>query len=448
MKKKIDHTNYEAWLLDRLESNLAPEQERELDEFLAANPDLASANTDLPYITDDHAGLNTLEKNDLKRWFPPLGVVSSHTLEDHLIARLEGDLSPEQRVELEKFLYEHPEHSRTAVLYDHVRIARSDDAFPLNSALHRTLPPVGVDRYTLHDHLIAKLEGDLSSEQEKALQAYLRNDPEARRELRLLELSRIGREDVIYDRKDELKKEPKIISISGYKLFVRIAAAASIALLLGAGVWFLQKPVETTEGSVAVIQEEKPAPATTVENDPIDASSSATSENSDPIEASEPVSPAPRSRQPHSIQKNQIVEPSMARVEEQREVDGPNDEVGPGMPLDQLANSATPVPDPSTDPQDQEDLANVETVDPSTGTEPAQGIGSLVAATFRERVLSEPAADDRPLDAADAVAVVDRGLKAVGGSETGVTVDHTNGKIQRIGLRLGRNFAITASTGR
>ena len=36
----LDRITYEAWLLDRIEGNLTPEQERQLDAFLAANPDL------------------------------------------------------------------------------------------------------------------------------------------------------------------------------------------------------------------------------------------------------------------------------------------------------------------------------------------------------------------------------------------------------------------------
>ena len=34
MNERIDHTNYEAWLLDRLEGNLSVDQERALDAFL------------------------------------------------------------------------------------------------------------------------------------------------------------------------------------------------------------------------------------------------------------------------------------------------------------------------------------------------------------------------------------------------------------------------------
>ena len=38
----LDRTTYEAWLLDRIEGNLTPAQERELDAFLAENPDLGT----------------------------------------------------------------------------------------------------------------------------------------------------------------------------------------------------------------------------------------------------------------------------------------------------------------------------------------------------------------------------------------------------------------------
>ena len=50
MKERIDHSNYEAWLLDRLEGNLTPAQEQELDAFLAAHPELDPGLDELPTL--------------------------------------------------------------------------------------------------------------------------------------------------------------------------------------------------------------------------------------------------------------------------------------------------------------------------------------------------------------------------------------------------------------
>lgn len=89
MNERIDHTNYEAWLLDRLEGNLSAERERALDAFLLQHPELASALDELPTVGGIEAHLSKLDKESLKRTLPPTGLVAQATLDDHLIARLE-----------------------------------------------------------------------------------------------------------------------------------------------------------------------------------------------------------------------------------------------------------------------------------------------------------------------------------------------------------------------
>ena len=42
MSERIGPHNYEAWLLDQLEGQLTAEQERELEAFLIAHPQLLS----------------------------------------------------------------------------------------------------------------------------------------------------------------------------------------------------------------------------------------------------------------------------------------------------------------------------------------------------------------------------------------------------------------------
>lgn len=73
-------------------------------------------------------------------------------------------------------------------------------------------------------------------------------------------------------------------------------------------------------------------------------------------------------------------------------------------------------------------------------------LGETLAATLRERVLDQPTRDVRPLDGNDAVAAVDKGLKAVGGERAGLSVSRDDaGRNRGFNLRLGRNLAISAS---
>ena len=60
MNRRIDHTNYEAWLLDRQEGDLTPEQEKELDLFLILHPELAPMDDALPRIAGGGNVLNAM----------------------------------------------------------------------------------------------------------------------------------------------------------------------------------------------------------------------------------------------------------------------------------------------------------------------------------------------------------------------------------------------------
>lgn len=86
----LDRHNYEAWLLDRLEGNLTPEQEERLDAFLAANPDLPIGPAELPQVPGIAADFSA--KDLLKRTYPPQGIPDADRLDDFLVAKGEGDL--------------------------------------------------------------------------------------------------------------------------------------------------------------------------------------------------------------------------------------------------------------------------------------------------------------------------------------------------------------------
>lgn len=190
----IDRDNYEAWLLDRLEGRLTAEQERALEAFLAAHPELRAEaealGAELPRISADPVPFGMAD--DLKRTIPPTGLVTDATVEDHLVARLEGDLDPQQLKALERYLYEHPEHERAARLVAASRVPQREEALPGRERLQKHFPPVGMpDPVRIVDFLIARLEGDLSAEQELALDRFLAAHPELDRVHRQVKAARI-----------------------------------------------------------------------------------------------------------------------------------------------------------------------------------------------------------------------------------------------------------------
>lgn len=443
MNGPIDHTNYEAWLLDRLDGMLTPDQERELDAFLVLYPELAPVVDDLPTVTTIADQLSTAEKEGLKRALPPTGPISRVNAEDHIIARLEGDLGAKELVALSAYLREHPELQRVERLYTLTRSESISERFTGKRELERHYPPISdLSAFTLTDHLVAQLEGDLEPAQEQALEVYLSQHPEARQQQRLVQAARISAENIPYRSKSELKKGGRVIPIRAGRSMVRLAAAASIALLFGFGAWFLLLRSPQAPEIVQVPKDASPTFTPAIETTP-DALAETT--QIEPEGAIAPESP--------EVRNQQAPKPSVLPIK------GSGSEM-PVAPVDDGMPDSQPVPEqqelpqqapkkvPDTTDPPVEQLAQVPERTPSTvrAMEQPTSLGGLLAATVRGTVLDEPDRNTDPLDGDDAVAAVDRGLKVVGGQHAGLTVGRgEDGGVNAFQLRLGRKLGITAS---
>lgn len=467
---KLDRTTYEAWLLDRIEGNLTPAQERELDAFLAANPDLRADMGGLPTV-DDGTSEPIYWKAELKKRLPPVGMPDAARLNEFLVARMEGDLEKAQELALDKFLYEHPEHEQDAKRLAISKAEAEAVSFAHKPTIERHFPPQGLpDAHRLTDFLIAAKEGDLSPDQQGALKAFMAARPEAGRVERLVAAARVAPEPIVFAGKEGLKKrEVRVIA-----LWQRYAVAASIALLIGF-VWWMMR--EETNAGPAVAEKEKPREQ--AKGTPL------------------PVTPAPQGPEAETLRENEGPEsPSPSYGDQRTETLRENGAAGsrPGlredaparkdgepagkkerqeplapsivplnpqpepqfvespMPVQQepapaLAQEPLPTPRedgpgiPVASQQEQPAMAAVERSSPG-GTP----IGAVLANTVRNGVL-ETRERTNGLDREDALAMVNKGLGAITGGEGGVEVQRKTTR-DRWKVRLGKNLAISASTGR
>lgn len=430
---KLDRHNVEAWLLDRLEGRLTSEQERALDAFLIANPDLAPAEEDLPSLGVDPETF--ADKEALKRSLPPARPIDPSNVGDFMIARLEGDLTTEGSEELDRFIAAHPEVARTEKLLALARIKAGPASFA-QEVLRRSLPPAGLpSAQLLDDFLVARLEGALSREQQTHLDELLAKDAGAARAWTLMQRTRVMADAaVVYPHKTGLKKrEAKVIPLWSRVAF-RYAAAASIALLLGLAWWLLR------EGPVAspqMAEEKKEAPAA--------------SQNVSPEKQPEMVkegsskdrAPALESRE-HDGTEPDASGPARAKEPVERAPAEQLDRLDPSL-AQRAASKGTPVAGEVPDVPISHDQPETPIASAPQGHE-AMTLPELFASTVRQQVLEAPSAETHPLDGDDAVAAVDRGLEAVSDGRAGVDVDRgERGRWKRVDLRLGHNLAITAS---
>lgn len=453
MKERIDHSNYEAWLLDRLEGNLSPEQERMLDAFLAANPGLDDELNELPTLDGLNAKLAQADKDALKRTLPPTGM-PVEPLDDFLIARLEGDLDPQQQEALQLYLLHHPEHQQAERLYALTKLVPAALAYAEKQALVRQLPPTGMpDRHNLDDLLVARLEGELEPEQEIALAAYLGAHPDAEWQWRLMQRARIPADPVAFPAKSDLKKGGKVIAIgaAGASWALRLRVAATVAVLLGIGIWAYVRNTGP-EQQVAVVEQ---GTAQEIRSTP------------DPGTGTKGTTD-PEVEQREALQPSQAGTPQQAPMAHKpiRKVDGTLRQEAPSVVAPLIQQPAKELPlvaqQPSTRPDEkpapntsaplpQEEPALAQHAPTSTDgsiSADANGVplGSFLAGKLRKRVLAEEEDRTRPLDATDAVTALNKGMKALGGEDLGVSVERSdNGRSNSFHLRLGRGLAITAS---
>jgi hypothetical protein len=438
MSARICVHNYEAWLLDQLEGRLTAEQERELDAFLIAHPNLRPADDSMPKVGIDSAVLPDADRDALKRTLPPTGFVTEQTLNDHLIARHEGDLTPEQERALAGFLSAHPSAQRVDHQYALARIAPGGILLSEREALHRTLPPSGLPTLgDLDDFLVARLDGELSAEQERALSVLLAEHGFAQKEWATIQATRIAPETVVFTGKPQLKRSAKVIAIGAGARVWRLAAAASIALVLGLGWWWLRGERNADPGFA---QRGASIPK---------AAQHQVSDGGQPNEREKP------------LVSDSIAQPHEASTPSQRE---PQErQVGESLPIPEPMEPLLPTPEPEETPMAQVPDQEPPTIEPHPHAEepvalaqaPAIGlrdversvptIGQTLTGVVRERMLALDAEPARPLDATDAEAAVDIALRTVAGDRAGLAVKRdAQGRRSGFDLRLGRHLALSA----
>lgn len=449
----LDRTTYEAWLLDRIEGNLTPEQERQLDAFLAANPDLPADLGAFPSLLADELRVDW--KSELHKQFPPTGDPDVARLDDFLAARHEGDLDPAQEKALARFLYEHPERAQDARRMAQAHVRADAEPYPERTALQRHFPPQGLpDRRRLVDFLIAAEENALDAAQRTALNALLRDDPAARREQRLVQAARVDASEITFPHKAQLRKGGGRVVV----LWQRLAMAASVALVLGAALWFLGKdkgaPENVAQRTVA------PAAKTPVTAGGADRSVPqvrAVEEPSTQRTVTPDQVPDARPGAPASDRRVRQVAPGPDAVQQ----DAPRQDT-PLRPAPEPLPASLPEPEqhiaqlptPVNAPEGPDAVpVNATAAAPAerhvTAPSPnidASSLPALLASTVRRTVVDRPE-EQGGLDGGDALAAVDRGLSAVTNGRGGLDVQRGGGR-DRWKLRLGRGLAISASTGR
>ena len=253
-KMKIDRSNYEAFFLDYLDGNLSEELRVELDVFLINNPDLSEELNDVRTTIADFDLMHKtgLEekfafKNDLKK---SESFSVSLIIEELLVKELEGDLSQEEKSQLQTFEITNSNVAAVRSIISKTKLTSQAIFFDNKAEL---LWPNNIDLNGMPYALIAKVEGELNSAQEAQIQKILNTNPQLKSELSLYEKTKLRPQNIVFEDKASLRKKEAVI-ISMRNLYYSFSSAAAVIALI---VWFnWQQPLES--GQLARTDERMP----------------------------------------------------------------------------------------------------------------------------------------------------------------------------------------------
>lgn len=238
--EKITLHNYEAYLLDYFEGNLAKEDLALLKTFLIQHPELGIDLSEEKLPSLNAKNLNFEFKSELKK-------SDVHLIDEELINYLENNLNAEQKVFVEQKLKSNPDLQKLLLAYKKT-ILSIDDITDFNkNILYKT-----EDEFILQNKSFLYMEGLLGDAEAKSFELESQKNDSLQKELSLLYKTKLTTdESLVYPNKSELKKEAKLIVLFSYRKLAAIAA--SILLLVGLYL-ITSKTVSPTTQPIVVAQ--------------------------------------------------------------------------------------------------------------------------------------------------------------------------------------------------
>ena len=240
--------------------------------------------------------------------------INSQNYEEYFVRYLDGELTPDEMSEVNLFLQQFPELRQELEAFKAAILTVDESAaFTGKENLKKGITAGNYDEY-----FIRKIEGDLTSAEEREVNEFLQFHPQYRRHLAAYELTRLKPDQsVVYENKRSLKKRVpgRIIPLTVRYVAVLAAAAAILLIVLMKGITWNQSGSLTADQ----IQEQNDPGATTNEQAVIEEenNSSIAEEKSVPGDVSQPRKKAePMKKQVQLADATVVREEDMARLDD------------------------------------------------------------------------------------------------------------------------------------
>ena len=171
--------------------------------------------------------------------------ITIHNYEAYLLDLAEGNLSEEQQLELELFLIQHPELNYALDEQISTHLIPEEIIFHSKSSLKKH------NKDLLSDEQLISYVEQIANEQERAfVELSCVNNPELAHELKLYKATIVEADKtVLFNYKDDLKKQPKLIWFH-FASVEFVSIAASLVLMIGLFVlWQNMQPLNEIDTS-------------------------------------------------------------------------------------------------------------------------------------------------------------------------------------------------------
>jgi hypothetical protein len=216
---KIGTHNYEAFFLDYHEGMLGAEERAVVLLFVEQHPELQEQFYEFENISITSTDiLGFVNKQKLKKQSP----INADNIEDYLIRKVEGLLSPQEMAELKSFIVQHPQYARQELLYEKTKLlAPAQIVFENKNELKKI--------YT-HQEVFEFAEGLMNTDFQVEFLSAIKQSKLLANEVALFQKAKLSPDfSIVYPNKKELKRAGVLIP-----LFAKVlAVAASVAILLG-----------------------------------------------------------------------------------------------------------------------------------------------------------------------------------------------------------------------
>jgi len=218
---KINLHNYEAFLIDYLDGNLNEDAIAELKVFVLANPQLEIdlEDMDLPSFEKEEPTIHF--KNDLKK-------TEVFVEDEDIINYLENNLSDAERKAFEIKLLKDKELALKLQAYSKTILSAEALSFANKPSLYKT-----EEELVLNNVVLAYVEDELSRKDKAQFEKQLKTNAALQKELVAFQRTKLVADNlIVFEDKEALKKEAKVIALFSFKTVAAIAAAILLIFTL------------------------------------------------------------------------------------------------------------------------------------------------------------------------------------------------------------------------